>query len=37
MSDVTVNLHKKYGSSVRIAPNEVSFDNAEARKKIYSE
>lgn len=37
MSEVIVNLHKKYGSSVRIAPNEVSFDNAEASKKMYSE
>jgi len=36
MLDVTVKLHRKYGSSVRIAPNEVSFDNAEASKKIYS-
>jgi hypothetical protein len=29
-------LHKKYGSIVRIAPNEVSISDPEAIKVIYS-
>ncbi|EAA64119.1 hypothetical protein AN8905.2 [Aspergillus nidulans FGSC A4] len=28
-------LHKKYGSTVRIAPNEISFASLEAIKEIY--
>jgi hypothetical protein len=28
-------LHKKYGSVVRLGPNEVSFASAEAVKEIY--
>ncbi|KAL4772570.1 cytochrome P450 [Aspergillus nidulans var. acristatus] len=30
------NLHKKYGTTVRIAPNEVSFASLEAIKEIYA-
>ncbi|KAI4862728.1 cytochrome P450 [Hypoxylon rubiginosum] len=30
------NLHKKYGPSVRISPNEVSFDSEEAFQAIYT-
>jgi hypothetical protein len=30
-----VELHKKYGSIVRIAPHEYSIDDAEAAKTIY--
>ncbi|KAI2618916.1 benzoate 4-monooxygenase cytochrome P450 [Hypoxylon sp. NC1633] len=30
-------LHKKYGHVVRIAPNEVSFDTAESLKDIYNQ
>lgn len=30
-----VNLHKKYGPVVRIAPNEYSIDDVEAAKIIY--
>lgn len=29
-------LHKKYGTTVRIAPNEVSFASLEAIKEIYA-
>lgn len=29
-------LHKKYGSIVRVGPNEVWFNSADAFKKIYS-
>jgi hypothetical protein len=29
-------LHKKYGSVVRLGPNEVSFASAEAVKEIYT-
>lgn len=30
-----INLHKKYGPIVRIAPNEYMIDNVEAAKTIY--
>lgn len=30
-----INLHKRYGSVVRIAPNEYSIDDVEAAKVIY--
>ena len=30
-------LHKKYGPSVRIAPNEVSYSNVEVVKELYSQ
>lgn len=30
-----INLHKKYGAVVRIAPNEYSIDDPEAAKIIY--
>jgi hypothetical protein len=29
-------LHKRYGSVVRLGPNEVSFTSSEAMKEIYS-
>lgn len=29
-------LHQKYGSVVRLAPNEVSFASADAMKEIYT-
>jgi hypothetical protein len=34
--DTYLELHQKYGSIVRIAPNEVSFVDAETLKKLYS-
>jgi hypothetical protein len=33
--DDILNLHKTYGRVVRIAPNEVSFVDGEALKRIY--
>ena len=32
---VDINLHKKYGPIVRVAPNEVSVSSPEALRKIY--
>ena len=32
---IHMDLHKKYGQIVRIAPNEYSIDNFEASKIIY--
>lgn len=34
--DISLELHRKYGPVVRIAPDEVSFVDAEALKKLYS-
>ncbi|KAM5520935.1 Cytochrome P450 [Fusarium oxysporum f. sp. vasinfectum] len=34
-SDIILNLHKKYGPVVQIAPNEVSVADLEATKQIY--
>ncbi|ENH64847.1 hypothetical protein FOC1_g10005614 [Fusarium oxysporum f. sp. cubense race 1] len=34
-SDIILNLHKKYGPVVHIAPNEVSVADLEATKQIY--
>jgi cytochrome P450 len=31
------NLHKKYGTAVRVGPNEVSFSNVSSVKEIYSQ
>ena len=31
----TIALHRKYGSVVRVMPNELSFDNAQAWEDIY--
>jgi hypothetical protein len=33
--DVFVDLHKKYGSVVRVAPQMLSFNNSQAWKDIY--
>ena len=33
--EIHVDLHKKYGPIVRIAPNEYSIDDLEASKIIY--
>jgi hypothetical protein len=33
--NVDINLHKKYGPIVRVAPNEVSVSSPEALRKIY--
>jgi len=30
-------LHQKYGSSVRIGPNEVSYSNPEIVRELYSQ
>jgi cytochrome P450 len=30
-------LHQKYGSSVRIGPNEISYSNSEIVKELYSQ
>jgi hypothetical protein len=34
--DICLELHQKYGPIVRIAPDEVSFADAETLKKLYS-
>ena len=34
--DVCLELHRTYGPVVRIAPDEVSFVDAETLKKLYS-
>lgn len=34
--DDILKLHEKYGPVVRIAPNEVSFVDGQALKKVYS-
>lgn len=34
-SDIILDLHKKYGPVVQIAPNEVSVADLEATKQIY--
>lgn len=33
--DINIDLHRKYGPVVRIAPNEYSIDDLEASKIIY--
>jgi hypothetical protein len=35
MHHTIMNLHKKYGSLVRVAPNEVSVTDPDAVKQIY--
>lgn len=35
MPDNLIEAHKRYGSVVRVGPNDLSFDSAEAVSQIY--